>query len=165
MIVATHGPGGHVARIDLPTATSAALLGPDQAQPPMPSPTTTSTATTTAPAPATTPTATATPTGEPNPAASTDPVPTTAPTEEGPGDRVAPPAVLDTAAAIRAAAETDDWEALRNLIPTDGFTASFGQPDDPIEYYQQLQAEGTDVLGILTDLVDGPATPVPDTDL
>ena len=72
---------------------------------------------------------------------------------------------MGTASAIRDAALAGDWEALRALVPADGFTASFGGTDDPIAYYQQLQAEGTDVLGILAGLLDGPAAAVPDTDL
>ncbi len=99
---------------------------------------------------------TAAPTAPPSP--TSEPTPTSTPTPIAPVEPEAvPPAVAATATARRQAALAGDWEALRAQLPADGrFTASFGFPDDPIAYYQQLQAEGTDVLGILADLLTQP---------
>jgi hypothetical protein len=54
-----------------------------------------------------------------------------------------PPEVAETHAALLAAAESGDYEALRPLIPDDGFSYTFGEPPPggPIEYWQQVEAE------------------------
>jgi hypothetical protein len=65
-----------------------------------------------------------------------------------------PAPVAETREAILAAvaAPTGDWDALRDLIPGDGFTYSFGGQTDPVAYWQRLEEEGTDVRGILRAL-------------
>ena len=52
-----------------------------------------------------------------------------------------PAAVERTRAALLEAAESGNYEALRPLIPDDGFTYSFGGPVEggPIEYWQNLE--------------------------
>jgi hypothetical protein len=54
-----------------------------------------------------------------------------------------PAAVEETRAALLEAAETGDYEALRDLIPNDGFEYTFGGPVEggPIAYWQQLEQE------------------------
>lgn len=54
-----------------------------------------------------------------------------------------PPAVAETHAALLAAAEAGDYEALRPLIPASGFSYTFGLPAQggPIEYWQQVEQE------------------------
>ena len=153
MVLSTRTGSGDATRSNLPVAISAALLGSGDPVDPQP----------TDPASA----------GEdPEPSGGSEPTEPTEPTEPNdpagqaePADQAVPPPAMGTASAIRDAALAGDWEALRALVPADGFTASFGGTDDPIAYYQQLQAEGTDVLGILAGLLDGPAAAVPDTDL
>jgi hypothetical protein len=53
-----------------------------------------------------------------------------------------PPAVEETRAAVLAAAESGDYEALRELVPADGFEYTFGGPVEggPIAYWQELEA-------------------------
>jgi hypothetical protein len=57
-----------------------------------------------------------------------------------------PPAVAETHAALLAAAEAGDYEALRPLIPASGFSYTFGLPDEggPIAYWQQVEQESGD---------------------
>lgn len=163
MVLATRQMGQSVGRTDLPVATTAALLGPAEPTD-LPSPTPDPTAQPTldptpSPAPAATPSATDSP-------APTEPTPEVT---ELAGD-TPPPVVMDRASAIRAAAEAGDWDALASQIPADGFTSSFGgdgteAPADHIAHYQQVEAEGTDILGILADLLAGPAARQPDADL
>jgi hypothetical protein len=52
-----------------------------------------------------------------------------------------PAAVEETRAALLEAAESGNYEALRPLIPSEGFTYSFGGPVEggPIEYWQNLE--------------------------
>ncbi len=54
-----------------------------------------------------------------------------------------PPEVAETHAALLAAAESGDYEALRPLIPDDGFSYTFGQPPagGPVEHWQNVEAE------------------------
>lgn len=54
-----------------------------------------------------------------------------------------PEAVEETRAALLAAAESGDYEALRPLIPETGFEYTFGSPVDggPIAYWQNLEQE------------------------
>ena len=140
--------GGLTTTVDLPAAVSAALLSKDGTS--------------------STPTAAPTPTVPPEPSPTAPGGPTTSPTDIGPAEAEedgTPALAAATADRLRVLAEKGDWAALSAMVPEDGFTASFGAPADPIAYYQQLQAEGTDVLGILADLLAGPGTPVPDTDL
>jgi len=76
-----------------------------------------------------------------------------------PSEQVFPEAVAATRAAILAAAEDRDWEALRALIPQKGFTFTFGGETDPIAYWRQLEEEGFTVLPTLETLLEGPAAP------
>ena len=53
-----------------------------------------------------------------------------------------PPAEVETTrAALLAAAESGDYEALRPLIPDSGFTYAYGRPaeGDPIAFWQRLE--------------------------
>jgi hypothetical protein len=54
-----------------------------------------------------------------------------------------PAAVEETRSALLEAAESGSYEALRQHIPSDGFTYSFGGPIEggPIPYWQQLERE------------------------
>lgn len=76
-----------------------------------------------------------------------------------PPEQAFPEAVATTRAAILAAAEDRDWEALRALIPEKGFTFTFGGETDPIAYWRQLEEEGFTVLPTLEALLEGPAAP------
>jgi hypothetical protein len=59
-----------------------------------------------------------------------------------------PAPVIETREAILAAARTRDFQALRALIPEEGFTFSFGGDTDPIAYWKRLESEGhTPVIG------------------
>ncbi len=151
MVLATLRPGQDATRTDLPTATTAALLGPTE--------------------PVDLPSPTPGPTDEPTLDPIPSPAPTTqAPEESPPDDTLPPPVVLNTVGAIRAAAEAGDWEALAGLIPTDGFTSSFGgdsseTPADHIARYQQVEAEGTDILGVLLDVLSADASHLEEGDL
>jgi hypothetical protein len=64
-----------------------------------------------------------------------------------------PRPVAETRERILAAAESGDWEALRALVPADGFTFTFGGEDDPIAYWQRLEREGVPVLDNLQALL------------
>ena len=71
-----------------------------------------------------------------------------------------PPEVAETHAAMLAAAESGDYEALRPLIP-DEFSYTFGLPPEggPIEYWQQVEAEsGESPIEILPRLLRLPYT-------
>ena len=71
-----------------------------------------------------------------------------------------PPEVAETHAALLAAAESGDYEALRPLIP-DEFSYTFGLPPEggPIEYWQQVEAEsGESPIEILARLLRLPYT-------
>ncbi len=52
-----------------------------------------------------------------------------------------PAAVEETRAALLAAAETGDYEALRPLVPATGFEYTFGGPVEggPVAYWQELE--------------------------
>jgi hypothetical protein len=54
-----------------------------------------------------------------------------------------PAAVEESRTALLQAAESGDYEALRGLIPDDGFEYTFGGPVEggPIAYWQQLERE------------------------
>lgn len=54
-----------------------------------------------------------------------------------------PTAVEETRAALLAAAESGDYEALRPLLPTTGFEYTFGGavPGGPIAYWKQLEQD------------------------
>ena len=71
-----------------------------------------------------------------------------------------PPEVTETHAALLAAAESGDYEALRPFIP-DEFSYTFGLPPEggPIEYWQQVEAEsGESPIEILARLLRLPYT-------
>jgi hypothetical protein len=71
-----------------------------------------------------------------------------------------PPEVAETHAALLAAAESGDYEALRPFIP-DEFSYTFGLPPEggPIEYWQQVEAEsGESPIEILARLLRLPYT-------
>src|SRR5918996_1087745 len=53
-----------------------------------------------------------------------------------------PPRVVETRDAILDAARARHFEALRALIPEEGFTFSFGGDTDPIRYWKRLESEG-----------------------
>jgi hypothetical protein len=72
-----------------------------------------------------------------------------------------PPEVAETHAALLAAAESGDYEALRPLIPDDGFSYTFGLPSEggPIEYWQQVEADsGESPIEILARILRLPYT-------
>ena len=67
-----------------------------------------------------------------------------------------PPPVAETRQAILDAARAFDWEALRALIPEEGFTFSFGGDTDPIAYWKRLESEGHGpVIGDILPMVLG----------
>jgi hypothetical protein len=53
-----------------------------------------------------------------------------------------PARVADTRQAILDAAQARDFQALRALIPDDGFTFSYGGETDPIAFWKRLESEG-----------------------
>jgi hypothetical protein len=53
-----------------------------------------------------------------------------------------PPPVAQTREAILDAATARDFDALRALIPDEGFTFSYGGETDPIRYWKRLESEG-----------------------
>jgi hypothetical protein len=58
--------------------------------------------------------------------------------------------------AILDAAQAFDWEALRALIPEEGFTFSFGDDTDPIAYWQRLEDRAhVPVIGDILPMVLG----------
>jgi hypothetical protein len=71
-----------------------------------------------------------------------------------------PEPVAETHAALLAAAESGDYEALRPLIP-DEFSYTFGAPeeDDPIAYWQELEEAGEESpIQILARILELPYT-------
>jgi len=77
-----------------------------------------------------------------------------------PGAIGLPEPVAETHAALLAAAESGDYEALRRLIP-DEFSYTFGAPeeDDPIAYWQELEEAGEESpIEILARILDLPYT-------
>jgi hypothetical protein len=72
-----------------------------------------------------------------------------------------PPAVAETHAALLAAADAGDYEALRPLLPESGFSYTFGLPGQggPIAYWQRLEDEsGESPIEILGRLLRMPYT-------
>jgi hypothetical protein len=71
-----------------------------------------------------------------------------------------PQPVAETHAALLAAAESGDYEALRPIIP-DEFSYSFGasEEDDPIAYWQELEEAGEESpIEILARILELPYT-------
>jgi hypothetical protein len=66
-----------------------------------------------------------------------------------------PPRVAATRDAIRDAAQAHDWQALRALIPDEGFTFSYGGEKDPIRYWKRLESEAHIPIGDILPLVLG----------
>ena len=64
-----------------------------------------------------------------------------------------PPGVAATRQAILDAARARDFEALRALIPDEGFTFSFGGDTDPIPYWKRLESEGH--VPVIGDVLPG----------
>jgi hypothetical protein len=65
-----------------------------------------------------------------------------------------PPPVAETRQAILDAAQAFDWEALRALIPEQGFTFSFGGDTDPVAYWQRLESRAhVPVIGDILPMV------------
>ena len=64
-----------------------------------------------------------------------------------------PRRVAETREAIQAAAQGHDFEALRALIPEEGFTFSFGGDTDPIRYWKRLESEGH--VPVIGDVLPG----------
>lgn len=56
-----------------------------------------------------------------------------------------PPAVAEKRAAIVAAAQARDFQALMKLIPADDFTYSFGEGEDAIAYWRSAVGENIDI--------------------
>jgi hypothetical protein len=76
-------------------------------------------------------------------------------------DTELPDAVEDTRAALLEAASSGSYEALRTLIPGEGFTYTFGGPVEggPIAYWQQLERESNErPLETLAQLLGMPYT-------
>jgi hypothetical protein len=72
-----------------------------------------------------------------------------------------PPEVAETHAALLEAAESGDYEALRPLIPEEGFSYTFGLPPEggPIAYWQQVEAEsGESPIEVLARILRLPYT-------
>jgi hypothetical protein len=72
-----------------------------------------------------------------------------------------PPAVAETHAALLAAAESGDYEALRPLLPASGFSYTFGGgvQGGPIAYWQQVEAQtGERPIEILARILRLPYT-------
>jgi hypothetical protein len=72
-----------------------------------------------------------------------------------------PPAVAETHAALLAAAEAGDYEALRPLLPASGFSYTFGGPvqGGPIAYWQQVEQEsGESPIETLARILQMPYT-------
>lgn len=62
--------------------------------------------------------------------------------------------MVRTQQAILDAAQALDWDALRALIPEEGFTFSFGGERDPISYWQELESRGhVPVIGDILPMV------------
>ena len=67
-----------------------------------------------------------------------------------------PEAVEEKRQEILAAAEAKDYDALRELIPDTGFTFSYGASEDPIAYWQELEANGEQPLETLATVLKLP---------
>jgi hypothetical protein len=77
-------------------------------------------------------------------------------TETSQPELAIPPRVSQTRDAILDAAQARDWEALRALIPDEGFTFSYGGETDPIRYWKRLESEGhVPVIGDILPAVLG----------
>jgi spore germination protein GerM len=70
-------------------------------------------------------------------------------------DRALERPVLETWGALHAAASQCDWEYLAELAG-DGVAHTFGEPGDPIEYWQYLEAIGYEPMFYLAELLDRP---------
>lgn len=105
---------------------------------------------------------------EPEPTDAPEPTPTTAsepPIGDGEEDAHGPPMeVLDTQQAVRLAAGDGNLDALRALIPDDGFTCSFGDPPDCVAYWEEQTQQGADPLGVLATLLVQDGTKQPGAD-
>jgi hypothetical protein len=67
-----------------------------------------------------------------------------------------PGRVAETRDAILGAAQARDFQALRALIPNEGFTFSFGGETNPIAYWKRLESEGhVPVFGDILPMVLG----------
>jgi hypothetical protein len=67
-----------------------------------------------------------------------------------------PAAVLETRQAIVDAAQALDWEALRALIPEEGFTFSFGGDSNPIAFWKRVESQGhVPVIGDILPMILG----------
>ena len=64
-----------------------------------------------------------------------------------------PARVAETREAILAAAQARDFEAIRALIPNEGFTFTFGGDTDPIRYWKRLESEGH--VPVIGDILPG----------
>jgi hypothetical protein len=100
----------------------------------------------------------------PAPAPAPDPAPDPAPAPAPAPDPLEslPAAVLETRAALLAAAQAGDWDALGALIPADPgeFSSNFGGETDHLAYYRALEA---DVFAEIVALLEGPFATVVDT--
>jgi hypothetical protein len=69
-----------------------------------------------------------------------------------------PAEVEETRAAVQAAAEARDYDALAELVPATGFNYSFGGelPGGAVAYWQDLEAKGEDPLGDLAKVLELP---------
>lgn len=70
-----------------------------------------------------------------------------------------PDPVAETRAALLAAAQANDYEALRPLIPESGFEYTFGGPVEggPVAYWQELErTSGTSPLDTLETILELP---------
>lgn len=92
---------------------------------------------------------------EPPPAATgpTTPATPTEPIATEPSAQDLPAAVEETRAAIIAAAQAHDYDALGALIPDSGFTFSYGAGDSAIDYWKDLEAAGETPLDTMTRLL------------
>jgi len=84
--------------------------------------------------------------------------PDAAPPDRAPSPQPDPAAPTPEAEATRVsllvAARAGDWDTIADLLPDDGFTASFGGETDAIAYYQTLP---TDILAVIVSLLEGPS--------
>jgi hypothetical protein len=79
--------------------------------------------------------------------------------DEQPSDQGAlPDPVAERRDDLMAAAATRNPEELRDLLPEGDFSFSFGAEGDPIAYWQERQAAGEDVMGILRRILELPPT-------
>ena len=71
-----------------------------------------------------------------------------------PGPDDLPLQVQETRSRLLDAAGQGDWDALRRLIPDEGFTFSFGGQRDPIAFWQGFEGEGATILDVLSRLLE-----------